>query len=302
MPTSLTDVIGLICCPDDGGSLSFARGELHCTACERRFPVYGENLVEILPRGRLELPSSISSQYREGYKKAFEQKYQGDEESLAWGAEESVTKSWSVKRRRQVEFVRSLVTQGTRTGDSVLCDIAAGAGYYTLAYARLFRLVLHCDLSVDNLNYARRKAQSLGIRNVFFVRADYFGLPFRNSLERLLCMDALIRGEGHESLLLESIATSLDADGFALVDFHNWWHNPLRRLGLVRNNFAWNRSYTKRELKHLLASRHIAQSGLFSFIQELSGDGTGRGLLRKILPATRFVVRIQGTVGAGKSR
>lgn len=302
MATSLTDVIGLLCCPDDRASLCYARGELHCTACERRFPVHGENLMEILPRGRQELPSSISSEYREGYREAFDQKYQDGEESLAWGAEESVARSWSLKRRRQVEFVRPLVTEGIKASDSVLCDIAAGAGYYTLAYAQMFRLVLHCDLSIDNLSYARRKAQSLGIRNVLFLRADYFALPFSNSLDRMLCMDTLIRGEAHESLLLASIARSLNADGFAVVDFHNWWHNPLRRLGLLRNNFARNRSYSKRELKHLLASRHIAQSGIFSFIQELNGNGTDKGLLRRILPATRFVVRIQGAAEAGRGR
>jgi len=295
MATSLADVAALLCCPDDGRRLSHANGELQCGACERCFPVHGENLIEILPRRPQELPPSISSDYREGYKWAFDQKYQDDEEALAWGAEESMARSWSMKRRRQVEFVRPLVTEGTKPGDSVVCDIAAGAGYYTLAYAQLFRLVVHCDLSVDNLSYARRKARSLGIRNVFFVRADYFAPPFRNSLERLLCMDTLIRGEVHESLLLASITKSLTADGFALVDFHNWWHSPLRRLGLLRNNFGRNRSYTKRELNHLLACWHIVRSGFFPFRQELDGNGASRSVLRRILPATRFVLRIHGT-------
>lgn len=302
MAISFADVAGLLCCPDDGNKLSHAGGELQCEACERRFPVYGENLIEVLPRRQHELPSSISSDYREAYKAAFVQKYQDDEDSVAWGAEESITSSWSLKRRRQVEFMRPLITEGNKRSDTVLCDISAGAGYYTLAYSQLFWLVLHCDLSVDNLSYARRKAQSLGIQNVFFVRADYFAPPFRNSLDRVLCVDTLIRGEAHEAVLLQSIAKSLNEGGFAVVDFHNWWHNPLRRLGFLRNNFGKNRSYTKRELNHLLGSRHIAQLGFFSFIQELSGNGTGRSLLRRILPATRFVLRIQGNVGTEKNR
>jgi ubiquinone/menaquinone biosynthesis C-methylase UbiE len=270
--------------------------------CDRRFPVHAQNLIEILPRHRQELPSSISSEYREGYKKAFDQEYQNNEASMAWGAEESMTRSRSLKRRRQVEFVRSLVTEGAKPGDSTLCDIAAGAGYYTLAYAQLFRLVLHCDLSVNDLNYARHKAQAMGIWNVLFVRADYFAPPFRHSLDRVLCMDTLIRGEAHESLLLASIARSVNTDGFALVDFHNWWHNPLRRLGFLRNNFGRNRSYGKRELKQLLASVRIVQSGFFPFVQELNGNGTGRSVLRTILPATRFVLRIQGRAAVGRSR
>jgi ubiquinone/menaquinone biosynthesis C-methylase UbiE len=301
MAVNLAKVAGLLCCPDDGGRLSHASGDLQCVACARRFPVHAQNLIEILPRHRHELPSSISSEYREGYKRAFDQKYQNNEESMAWGAEESMTRSWSLKRRRHVEFVRPLVTEGANPRDSTLCDIAAGAGYYTLAYAHLFRLVLHCDLSVNDLSYAQRKAQSMGVWNVFFVRADYFAPPFRNSLDRVLCMDTLIRGEAHESLLLASIARSLNGDGFALVDFHNWWHNPLRRLGVLRNNFGRNRSYTKRELNNLLARGRIVRSGFFPFVQELRGNGAGRNALRKILPPTRFVLRIQGTAEVGRS-
>jgi ubiquinone/menaquinone biosynthesis C-methylase UbiE len=301
MAISLAEVAGLLCCPDDGGRLSLASGDLQCMACDRRFRVYEQNLIEILPRRRQELPSSISSEYREGYERAFDQKYQNNDESMAWGAEESMTRSWTLKRRRQVEFVRPLVTEGANPGDSTLCDIAAGAGYYTLAYAQLFRLVLHCDLSVNDLSYARRKAQSMGIWNVLFVRADYFAPPFRNSLDRVLCMDTLIRGAAHESLLLASIAKSLNGDGFALVDFHNWWHNPLRRLGVLRNNFEGNRSYTERELNNLLARGHIVRSGFFPFVQELKGNGAPRKVFRKILPATRFVLRIQGTAEVGRS-
>jgi ubiquinone/menaquinone biosynthesis C-methylase UbiE len=213
---------------------------------------------------------------------------------MAWGAEEGMTRSWSLKRRRQVEFLRPLVTEGTTPAGSTLCDIAAGAGYYTFAYAQLFRVVLHCDLSVNDLSYARRKAQSMGIWNILFVRADYFAPPFRNSLDRVLCMDTLIRGEAHESLVLANIARSLNGDGFALVDFHNWWHNPLRRLGVLRNNFGRNQSYSKRELNNLLARLHIVRSGFFPFVQELKGNGRGSNLFRKILPPTRFVLRIPG--------
>jgi ubiquinone/menaquinone biosynthesis C-methylase UbiE len=302
MAVSIAEVAGLLCCPDDGGRLSDASGDLQCVACDRRFPVHAQNLIEILPLHRQELPASTSSEYREGYKRAFDQKYQNSEESLAWGAEESVTRSWSLKRRRQVEFVRPLITEDSKLGDSTLCDIAAGAGYYTLAYAQLFRVVLHCDLSVNDLSYAHRKAQSMGIVNILFVRADYFALPFRNSLDRVLCMDTLIRGEAHESLLLASIARSLKGDGFALVDFHNWWHNPLRRLGVLRNNFGRNRSYTERELNNLLARGHIVRSGFFPFVQEFEGNAAGRNVIRKILPATRFVLRIQGTAEVGSGR
>jgi SAM-dependent methyltransferase len=248
----------------------------------------------MLPKAPWELRSSIGSEYQEGYEKAFHQKYSDDTQSLAWASEERVPKTWSLMRHRQVEFVRSLITQGDSCGHGVLCDISAGAGYYTLACADLFRLTLHCDLSVGNLSYTRRKAASLGIRNIFFVRMDYFIPPFCNSLDCLLCMDTLIHGEAHEFRLLATITNSLNADGFAILDFHNWWHNPLRRLGLMPNNFGENRSYTKREINQLLESRRIAQSGCFRFHQELNGIGVGHHVLRRMLPATRFLVRIRG--------
>lgn len=291
----LNDVIPLLCCPDDGGALRQIRGGLRCDRCERRFPLYGENLVEILPKAPCELRSSIGSEYQEGYEEAFHEKYYDNDQCLAWGSEERVPRTWHLMRRQQVEFVRSLITQGDRGGHGVLCDISAGAGYYTLAYADLFRLTLHCDLSVSNLSYARRKAHSMGIPNIFFIRMDYFTHPFRNSLDCLLCMDTLIHGEAHESRLLGTITNSLNAEGFAVVDFHNWWHNPLRRLRLMPNNFGENRSYTKREITQLLQSRRIAQSGWFRFHQELNGNGVGGHVLRRMLPATRFLVRIQGT-------
>ena len=292
---NLEEVATLLCCPDDEGALSLTYGGLRCDTCERHFPVHGGNLVEMLPKTPWELTPSVSSEYQESYAKAFHQKYYDDPRSLAWAAEERVPRTWSLMRRRQVEFVRPLITQGNRRGHAVLCDVSAGAGYYTLAYADLFRMTLHCDLSVDNLSYARRKAHSLGIRNIFFVRMDYFTPPFRNSLDCLLCMDTLIHGEAHESRLLATITNSLSADGFAIVDFHNWWHNPLRRLGLMPNNFGENRSYTKREIKQILESGRIARYGCFRFHQELNDSGVGQHVLQRMLPATRFLVRIHGS-------
>jgi SAM-dependent methyltransferase len=188
-------------------------------------------------------------------------------------------------------MVKPLVTEGIFADEAVLCDISAGAGYYTFEYADDFRVVLHCDLSVDNLTYAWRKARCRGIRNIVFLRADYFALPFRQTLDRILCFDTLIRGEAHDSALLSSIVRSLKPSGSAVIDFHNWWHNPLRRLGLLPENFHSNRSYVRAEAEKLLRDTGISEFGYWPFFQEFKREDRMADILLRLLPPTRLVYR-----------
>jgi ubiquinone/menaquinone biosynthesis C-methylase UbiE len=284
-------IIGLLSCPDDSAPLSYDSSALTCSSCARRFAIHGNNFAEILPRQPRSLSAAMNLAYHHDYLQAFDQPYSYSETSTAWGAEEVNPKSWVRKRRRQVAMVQHLIAEGTLPGDSILCDIAAGAGYYTFDYASIFRFVLHCDLSVDNLNYARRKAHSLGIQNIFFLRADYFALPFRHSLDRIICMDTLIRGEAHDAIVLANIARSLRPDGLAVVDFHNWWHNPLRRLGLLPQNFENNRSYRRPEAEQLLRQASIEDYTRRRFLQELDPDSKLAALLTPLLPSTQLVYR-----------
>jgi len=53
------------------------------------------------------------------------------------------------------------------------------------------------------------------------------------------------------------------------VDFHNWWHNPLRRVGLLPDNFSGNKSYTRKELRSLLESSGVGPFQTRPFVQEL---------------------------------
>ena len=291
MADKFAAITDLLSCPDDKASLRHASGAFRCTHCARRFPIYEGNLAEILPSGPFELPGSANSEYREGYLKAFKQPFHVSEGSSAWGAEETVAISWARKRHRQVAMVNPLVTEGISPEETIVCDIAAGAGYYTFAYARQFRLVLHCDLSVDNLNYVLGKARSVGLQNIFFLRIDYFTPPFRQSLDRIICLDTLIRGEAHDSALLAAVAGSLKPAGCAVVDFHNWWHNPLRRLGFLPENFHDNRSYSYPEANELLRSVGVQNFGFWPFLQEFHPNTRGTALFSKIFPSTRLIYR-----------
>ena len=101
--------------------------------------------------------------------------------------------------------------------------------------------MFHCDLSTQSLLHTAAKAREQGILNIAFLRIDYFQPPFRRSLDRLICLDTLIRAPFHELTLLRGIAASLAPRGRAVIDSHNYWHNPLRRMGWLPENFIENR-------------------------------------------------------------
>jgi SAM-dependent methyltransferase len=294
MSGKLRTILDLLSCPDDGQPLRLASTQLLCSGCGRNFPLHGEYLAEILPSRPAQLPASASADYRRAYLMLFDQQFQKDNTCLAWGAEETATAAWIRKRRRQVIAVHPLVAEGAERGASVLCDIAAGAGHYTFSYASYFRSVLHCDLSVENLSYASRKAHERNLENIFFLRIDYFQPPFRHSIDRLLCLDTLIRGEGHDSMLLKSIGGCLKPTGRAVIDFHNWWHNPLRRLGFLPDNFESNRSYSRSETKKLLSEAAFPDATLYSFVQEFNPRSPLGKFCSKAIPSTRIVYRVCG--------
>lgn len=293
----LQELLPILSCPDDGGKLQESGAALECVVCARLFPVVAPNLVELLPSFAA-LPKNGSA-YGDGYAAERERSFAFRDDALAWGAPEQFSTQWVEKRYRQVDAVRAVLSEIDRE-QGVLCDFSAGAGYYTLTYAKEWRHVVHCDLSVDSLAYAHRKAARLGLGNILFVRMDYLRPPFRGTLDHVMCMDSLIRGKEHERLLLQTIHAALRKGGAAVVDFHNWWHNPIRRLGLLRNNFGENRSYAGREARQLLAEAGISEPRYFPFHQESARHPVVHSLLRRVLPPTRLVYRF-GTGGSHAS-
>jgi SAM-dependent methyltransferase len=296
MSARLQTILELLSCPDDGQPLRLTKAQLLCSGCGRSFPLHGEDLAEILPTRPVQLPISTSAEYRSAYLRLFEQQFKQDSDCLAWGAEETATAGWLRKRRRQVSAVLPLITEGAELNTSVLCDIAAGAGHYTFAYAPKFRLVLHCDLSVQNLSYVSRKAREQHLNNILFLRIDYFRPPFRQSLDRLLCLDTLIRGDGHDPMLLKSITRCLKPTGTAVIDFHNWWHNPLRRLGILPDNFRSNRSYRRSETKTLLREAAFRDARVFPFVQECDLSRRIGRICSKPIPSTRIIYQVRSAV------
>ena len=275
-------------CPDDGATLDPLAGCLACALCRRRFPLEDGNYVSMVSLQPARLAEDTS--YAAGYLAA-----RADDDPTAlpsWSiAEESSGRLFEYKRR-QVDQVQSLVSEDRPELD-LLCDFSAGPGYYTLEYAKRWRYVIHCDLCAGSIAYARRMARDARIGNILFVRMDYLRPAFHQSAPRIICLDTLIRGREHERALAGSIHQSLAPDGAAVIDFHNWWHNPLRRLGLLPENFNHNRSYSLRELAPLLAAAGISRYETIPFHQELDPAGGLYSLLARLLPPTRWMYRVK---------
>jgi SAM-dependent methyltransferase len=283
-------------CPDDWGELNCKEGNIECGRCGRVYPILRGDILEILPSRPAKYSSSPNQEYACEYDREFREVFEIRESAMAWGAPEVSPPAWTGKRERQVSAVLShLMRDGKRLRDIVLCDVSAGSGHYTLASAHYFKWVLHCDLSVDNLNYAIRRSVQMGISNVLFLRVDYFRLPFVHSLDRILCFDTLIRGKDHEKALLQSIHKALRPQGEAIVDFHNWWHNPLRRLGLLRQNFGQNRSYARGEAEALLRDSGITQWEVVRFYQEFDPENSILRAFSRFIPATRLMFEFSGS-------
>jgi SAM-dependent methyltransferase len=280
-----------IVCPDDFGLLGMEEKRLVCSSCLREFPLLNEKTLELLPREPLTASHMDNKTYWRGYREEFFKNWDLNESTTAWGAPERVPSVWAERRLRQANWARGLLAgSNTYSNLRIICDVSAGAGYYTFHYAKYFDLVIHCDLAIDSLAYCIKKAETLGIDNIIFLRVDYFRLPFQHSLPNVVCFDTLIRGEEHEKLLLLSLRSTLGSRGVALVDFHSWWHNPLRRMGLLPQNFHAT-SYTKNSSRKLLQSVGIHQYDYFRFHQEVDTNRLVGKAISMFVPPTRLVYR-----------
>ena len=288
MHSSTKEIASLLCCPDDQRSLRAKDEALECCHCGRVYPVRDGEILELLPSNPAGSPRN--PEYAADYHFNFCRSFEAREGVIPWGLREARSASWRRHREREVRAVLSMLSKdGVPFEDRILCDVSAGVGDYTLFYAQRFKWVLHCDLSVDALCYALARSRRLGLQNVFFLRVDYFALPFRRSIDRLLCLDTLIRGEDHEKALLNQIERALSSEGRAIVDFHHWWHNPLRRLGLLRQNFGENRSYTRSGAEGLMRECGIRDRRLVRFHQEFEPQSPFAKRLGWLLPATRLL-------------
>jgi SAM-dependent methyltransferase len=325
MPLNPNEIARHLVCPDDASPLAVAAPDaLRCATCNRTFPFLAPNLIELLPSKPLQLPAAgVSREYAAAYLHSFppahefsidenknQRESENENENLSaptpFNAPETSSPALVQLRERQAaELLQNFqiaaneaaidrapsAIANKKNSSVVFCDLSAASGYTTFAAARHAHIVFRCDLSLAAVRYASAKASRLGLENFVVIRADYLQAPFRNSIDQLTCIDTLIRGSWHESQLLDAISRSLSPRGVAVIDFHNWWHNPLRRLGLLPQNFGQNRSYSRREVLDLLARANITDFKISPYIPEARPDTFIGKIIRAMIPAARFVIR-----------
>ena len=288
--------------PRDGTQLECVASRIECGACGRCFGHFGGQCDRLAPtvscgprRSRIRLLARLSARISPAvYAESTCQRVGGARSvrhPLVAQAPSASRCCPSLDRRRQ-----------SQQDASPLRPISRGRQLHIF-----IRLAFPCRCSLRFIGrqpeLCRAKGKpSLEIRNMFFLRIDYFSPPFQSSLDRVICFDTLIRGESHDAALLDCIRRTLKSEGQAVVDFHNWWHNPVRRLGLLPQNFGENRSYRRPSAAHLLRKTGIVDFDFFPFHQEFDHGAKLHNLLAFALPPTRILYRFTGKAAPSNAR
>jgi ubiquinone/menaquinone biosynthesis C-methylase UbiE/uncharacterized protein YbaR (Trm112 family) len=313
----ISRIVEFLACPDDNLPLSINGGRLVCEACRRFFPLIGDNFVELLPSSSIEYSGTDykEAEYFKEYRDCFLEPFVWDNNALAWG----VLDEWEIKRfgkrteeykgtrfradnffsrsyrtfmrhrLREIEYGMGLAKEWT----GIACDISGGAGEYSRRLSARSEILFHCDLDTRNLNYVFHRFKELSISNVFFVRCDYLQPPFQPEVfDTVFCMDTLIRGSFHDTLLLKNLLKLTQKGGLIICDFHNPCHNPLNVV-ISRGFVSQNKSYSYKELRRFLRSLDINNYSRFKFVQEVKLSNPLYPLFQRIFSPSFNIVQIR---------
>ncbi|HMP86050.1 MAG TPA: methyltransferase domain-containing protein [Lacibacter sp.] len=299
MQTQKTELLErILSCPVCNSSTRYVQGSFHCNSCNSVYPYYDQSILEILPPEPLSFSTDERSPYHEAiYHHLFRTGIGEADPGKSWARPELVPEGWRNVKYRHVDFIYKLI--GEATGKRhIYCDFTGSSGYYTFEMSKHFDWVLHCDLSMDSLLYAQQKAAEQNIHNILFIRADYFRPPFNHVLDLVYCGDTLIYSPSHEHLLLAGMYQALKSGGVAVFDLHNWWHNPIRRLGLLPNNNGKCYSYNRFKADAMVR-KHFPRFRRTGYYQEFP-SGKLPGWIPRLFPNTRhtYIARKEANVAS----
>ena len=204
MSLNTSKYLSFLVCPNDGNNLEFSNDEIKCTSCLTKFPIIEENIIELVSSKSFDITTSdTESSYS---------KYYSDLRNLGHPEQEKM-RLWGLESKSG--FVQSMIKKIKEfTENKIVCDVGAGVGNYSISIAKHAEFVFHCDLDMESIAAAKKRAKEKQIDNILFVRSDYLSLPFKiNIIPCVTCIDVLERGREHDNLLLEELSKITQHNG-----------------------------------------------------------------------------------------
>jgi ubiquinone/menaquinone biosynthesis C-methylase UbiE len=278
-------ISNFLACPNDKNDLEFHSKFLKCTKCQRKFNILDDNIIDFVSDEQINIETSVTDQ---DYSK-----YYDDLRNLGHSSETS-KRFWGLKSHKLMKgFIDKRCIQFQNLiKNSVVCDIGAAIGDYSLEFAKNSELVFHCDLDLESILHVSKLAKKRKLDNIFFIRCDYFYLPFKNnSLPSITCIDILMRGPEHDDRLLPILKNCLESDGLLILDFHT-----LERTKMFKSHPLPDVLYSKSKLVNTLNKfdikiKNLYGDGYFPFIKKLNLNiyKIGDALCKLIFPPARWI-------------
>jgi len=232
-------------CPNCQKSLQNFENELVCTECSSKFKIIDDNIIDLVSEKSNFFVNNNSSYYKKFY---HEQKTQGFSNEEYGKPGISFKAPFSEHKRigfiySAVNFIKYLLQ------DQIVFDIGAGRGEYSLLISKFSKFVFHCDLDLSAIKVAQNEADKLGIKNIIFIRCDYFFLPFKpKSIPCSIVFGCFYRGKEFDLRLLKQISEKLKPGGIFIADFMSKERSQLFNVGNK------DLKYLKTELVSLITS------------------------------------------------
>jgi len=235
----ISDIVELLFCPDDKSQIIFHDNELTCTKCERKFSI-DENIIDMRPKSKINFKSDEDRiNYSNYYESLFSS---GDPGKLGTFA----VSSTSIPEGFVTETLNHL--EKNFTLNDIVCDVGAATGDYSIFLAKKCKLMIHCDLDMNGLLIAKKKAIHEKVENILFFRCDYLQIPFRNGkIDLAYSIDVVERGLVHDKKILKEMSRIIKSKGTLIFDYHTKERTKLTRIPQTGLS-----AYTHDEIKHLI--------------------------------------------------
>lgn len=221
----LDNIIHLLCCPDDYAKLLIEDGSLlSCSRCGRHF-IINENIIDLRPSSKADVGEEnlVSAKYHQLYHNLLDTGSLGKDRPPFGLVSRSVSPGFFQETATHL--------QERMSKDFFVCDVGAGSGDYSIELAKSCKLIFHCDLDVNAIAVAHNNAMAKGICNIFFVRCDYFHLPFiPRGLDYVYAIDVLERGTKHDRHLLGEMVRITKIGGHVAFDCHSKERSKLTKV------------------------------------------------------------------------